>query len=402
MESRSKEEDSKRNLKRAERRKNMKKQSILMVVMFVTILALTLSAVAAPPIKIGSPLLLSGRGAFVGGAEKNTLEMMAADLNKAGGINGRPIQFVYYDTEAKPDAAVRIAKRLIQKDKVVAIVGISTSWTALPIIPIIEKHRIPTIMLASTINIVKPVRKWVFKIPADDNILVAKMLRYLQSLGIQRIAVMSSQDGYGDGGRTELLAQSPDYGIKIVFDDRYTMEDTDITPVINKIKKTDAQAVVNWSSKRAPVIMTMNYRQVGLDLPLYHGSATLSKAFLDAAGKNADGVMTAALKFYGTGDLPDSDPQKKIILDYQAAYKKKYGKEANQFGACAFDGFNIMVSALKKAGPDKEKLRDAIEQTRGYVGVNGIFSYASDNHRGLTKESIVMYQAGGGMWKIIK
>ena len=179
------------------------------------------------------------------------------------------------------------------------------------------------------------------------------------------------------------------------------MEDTDVTPVLNRIKKTNAQAVINWSSRRAPVIVTMNYRQVGLDLPLYQAHSTLSKAFLKAAGKNAEGVKTAAFKFYGAAELPDSDPQKKVIIDYQTAYKNKFGDDANQFGACAYDAFNIMVAALKKAGTDKEKLREAIEQTRGLVGINGVFNYSKDNHGGLTKENMVLYQVKGGDWKII-
>ena len=380
----------------------MRKKLILMTLMVMAISTWSVSAMAAEPIKIGSPLLLSGRGAFVGGAEKDTLEMMAADLNKAGGINGRPIEFVYYDTEGKPDAAVRLVTRLIQKDKVVAIIGISTSWTALPAMPIVGKHKIPTIMLASTYKIVNPVQKWVFKIPADDNILVDKMLSYMKAEGTEKIALMSSQDGYGDGGRTELIEQSPGYGIKIVFDDRYTMEDTDVTPIINRIKKTDAQAVVNWSSRRAPVVMTMNYRQVGMDLPLYHGSAVLSQDYLDAAGENAEGVKTVALKFYGASSLPDSDPQRKIISGYQAAFKQKYGRDANQFGACAFDAFNIMVAALKKVGDDNNKLREAIEQTNRYVGVNGVFTFSPEDHRGLSKDSMIMYVASGGTWKILK
>lgn len=380
----------------------MKRLSIFGLVVILAIALGAPSTMAASSIRIGSPLLLSGRGAFVGGAEKDTLEMLAADLNATGGINGRSIEFVYYDTEGKPDATVRLVKRLIQKDKVIAIIGISTSWTALPVIPIVEKHNIPTIMLASTYRIVNPVRKWVFKIPADDNILVGRMLSYMKAQGIQRVALMSSQDGYGDGGRTELIEQSPNYGIKIVFDDRYTMEDADVTPIINGIKKTDAQAVINWSSKRAPVVMTMNYRQVGMDLPLYHGSAVLSKDYLKAAGDNAEGVKTVALKFYGAEGLSDSDPQKEVILGYQAAFKKKYSKEANQFGSTAFDAFNIMTAALKKAGEDAGKIREAIEQTQGYVGVNGIFSYSPDDHRGLSEDSMVMYEAGGGMWKLLQ
>lgn len=379
----------------------MKKYSIVAALMVLGIITWTLTSFAADPIRIGSPLLLSGTGAFVGGAEKDTLEMMAADLNKAGGINGRPLEFIFYDEEGKPDVAVSLVKRLIQKDNVTAILGISTSWTALPVIPIVEKEEIPSIFLAAAVKIVDPVKKWVFKTPADDRVVVAKLLSYMQTQGIKRIAVMSTQDGFGDGGRSELVAQTPHYGISIVFDDKYTMQDTDITPTLNKIKKTDAQAVVNWSSSRAPIILTMNYRQIGLELPLYQSHAAFSKDFLDATGKNSEGLKTAAMKFYGVDKLPDSDPQKKVILDYQAAYKKRWGKEANQFGACAFDGFNILVAALKKAGDDKNKLRDAIEQTKGYVGIHGMFNYSPTDHGGISKESILIYQAVGGQWKFL-
>jgi len=380
----------------------MRKQVVILLVILLSVTLYTFSAHAAEPIRIGSPLLLSGTGAYVGGAEKDTLEMMAADLNKAGGINGRPIEFIFYDEEGKPDVAVSMVKRLIQKDKVSAIVGISTSWTALPIIPIVEKDEIPTIILAAAIKIVDPVKKWVFKTPADDRIVTSKLLSYMQSQGIKRIALMSTQDGFGDGGRSEITAQAPSFGISIVFDDKYTMQDTDITPTLSKIKKTDAQAVINWSSQRAPIILTMNYRQIGLDLPLYQSHAAFSKDFLDATGKNSEGVKTAAMKFYGAEKLPDSDPQKKVILGYQEAYKKKYGKETNQFGGCALDGFNILVAALKKAGDDKNKLRDAIEQTKGYVGIHGVFNYSPTDHGGISKDSILMYQAAGGTWNIIK
>jgi len=379
----------------------MKKQFIT-ILMFVAVFILTSIAMAADPIKIGSPLLLSGRGAFVGGAEKETLEMMAEKINKSGGINGRPIEFVFYDTEAKPDIAVRLVKRLIRKDKVDMIIGISASWAAFPVIPIIEKYKIPTIMLGSANKIVSPVNKYVFKTPADDKIVVSTLLNHLQGQGIKKVAVLSSQDGFGDGGRSQLKAQVAEYGIEIVFDDKYTMDDTDITPTINKIKKTDAEVVINWSSKRAPVIMTQGYRQIGMTLPLYQSHAALSPDFLKATGENGNGVKIASFKFPGAQGLSDNDPQKKIILDYQAQYEKKFSKPANQFGACAFDAFNIAAAALKKTGTDKGKLRDAIEATKGYVGINGEFNYSPEDHGGLTKKSMVMYEAINGKWKLMK
>jgi len=378
----------------------MKKQMIILTCMMAVFSFASLAG-AADPIQIGAPLLLSGRGAFVGGAEKATLEMMAEEVNKAGGVSGRNIEFIFYDTEGKPDIAVRLAKRLIQKDKVDMIIGFSASWAALPVIPIIESERIPTIMLSSASKIVIPVRKYVFKTPADDRIVVSKLLSYMETQGIKKIAIMSSQDGFGDGGRTELKAQAPEHGIEIVFDDTYTMDDTDVTPTINKIKKTDAQAVVNWSSSRAPVIMTMGYRQVGMDLPLFHGHAALSPDFLKATGENGNGVRIASFKFPGAQDLPDDDPQKQIITDYKNRYEQRTGEPANQFGACSFDAFNIALAALKKAGTDKEELRDAIEATKGYIGINGEFTYSPEDHGGLSRKSMVMYEAVGGEWKLI-
>ena len=366
------------------------------------ILIWTFSSFSAEPIRIGSPLALSGNAAFAAIPEKETLQMLVAISNKAGGINGRPIEFIYYDDENKPDVAVSVIKRLIEKDKVTAILCVTTSYTALAISPIIEKAQIPTIMLAATLKIVDPVKKWVFKIPPDERIAIAKLLSYMQSQGIQRIAIMTSQDPFGDQGRSELTAQAPTYGIKIVFDDKYTIEDTDITPTLNKIKKTDAQAVVNWSPYRAPVIFTMNYRQMGLELPLFLSHADLTPQFLEAAGKNAEGIKVGSFKFFGTKELPDSDPQKRVILDYLAAYKEKYGKQGNHFGGSAWDGFYMLTAALKKAGDNKSKLRDAIEQTRGFIGTYGIFNYSPDDHSGISKESLIMYQVTGGEWKMIK
>lgn len=373
---------------------------VLRAVAAVAVLAASL-AWAAEPIRIGSPLILSGHGAFVGNASKNTLEMLAAQINGQGGVNGRALEFLFYDTEAKPDVAVRQVKRLVERDNVTAIVGVSASWEALPVIPIVEKAEVPTIMVASTDQIVDPVRKWVFKTPAGDRLVVARMLSDIQARGLRRIAVVSTQDGYGSGGREEILKQAGAHGIGVAFDDRYGMDDTDITPMLGRIPKTDAQAVVNWSSNRAPVVMTLNYRQLGLGLPLYHGHASLSDGFLKATRDKADGIRIAASKFYGAENLPAGDPQKKVIADYRAAYKAKYGTDANQFGAAAFDAFHIVVAALRTAGTDREKLRAAIEQTRGYVGIGGTFNFSAADHGGLTRDMVVMYEARSAAWELV-
>jgi hypothetical protein len=102
------------------------------------------------------------------------------------------------------------------------------------------------------------------------------------------------------------------------------------------------------------------------------------------------------------GDNPYEDETGHVWIQTEEVRQKPYGKETNQFGGCALDGFNILVTALKMAGEDKNKLRDAIEQTKGYVGIHGIFNYSASDHGGITKDSILMYQATGGTWNIIK
>ena len=379
----------------------MKQRLFVISTLILFTLILASFATAADPIKIGAPLAMSGRAAFAGLAEKNTLIMYAEEFNKAGGLDGRPIEFIFYDTEMKPDVAVNMVKRLIKKDRVLAIVGITSSWEGMAVLPILEKEKVPSILLASSSGLVDPVMKWVFKIPSDDRIVISRMIEHMKANGIKKVALMSSSDGYGDGGRNSLLAQAPEQGIEIIFDERFAGDETDLTPLINKIKNTDAQAVVSWSSKRTPSVVALNYHQLGMQPPLYLGHAALAPAFIKAVGNVADGDLTASMKFEAGPVLPDSDPQKKVILAYQEAYKARFGEPANQFGATGYDAFHILVDALNKGGTDKAKVRDAIEQTSNFVGTQGIFNYSPNDHGGLAPDSILMYKVSEGEWKPI-
>lgn len=366
-------------------------------------LALTAGAVGAQEaIRIGVPILFSGPGAFVGEAQKRTLDMQVEAVNAKGGLKGRKVELIYYDTEGKPDTAVRMFNRLIKNDNVVAILGPSASWEAMPVKPIVDSAGTPTIMLASTVAIVEPQVKCVFKTPPEDRIVVDRLYQHLKSIGQQRIAVVTSQDAFGDGGSKELTAKAKAYGIEIVFDEKYSMEDADLSPLLNKIKRSNAQAVINWSSSRAPVVMTTNYRQVGLTLPLYHSHAVLSPSFLKATGANAEGIMVAGPKLDAADELADGDPQKAAISAFRAQFKAKYQQEPTQFGAAAYDAFNILTAAILKAGTEPAKLCAAIEETKNLAGVYGVFSYSATDHGGLGKDSLVMYRVANGAWKLIK
>jgi branched-chain amino acid transport system substrate-binding protein len=357
------------------------------------------AAFAADAIKIGAPLILSGPGAFAGEASKQTLELLVKELNDKGGIDGRPVEMIYYDTEGKPDIAVRVINRLVKSDGVDAVLGPIASWEAVAVKQVLDRAGVPTLMLSATRASVDPQTACMFKLPVDDAIVVSRIYRYLAEKGISKVAVISTSDGFGDGGHRELEAQAEAAGIEIVFDERFSMEDTDLAPLLNKVNRSEAKALINWSSSRAPVIVTNTYRQVGLDIPLIHSHAALSPAVLAGAGENAEGMFAAGAKFEAGPNLPDSDPQKPVIVDYRKTYEEAVGKEPNQFGAGAFDAFKVLTAAIAKAGTDPEALCPAIEETKDYVGLGGIYTYSPTDHAGLGTDSVLIYQVESGHWQ---
>lgn len=359
-------------------------------------------AKAADPIKVGAPFIFSGPGAFTGESSKLALEMLGEETNAAGGIGGRPIQFIYYDTEGKPDVAVRVINRLVKSDHVDAVLGPIASWEVAAVKQVLERAGTPTLLLASARTFVDPPSKCIFKLPTDDKIVVGRIYEYLRAAGLTKVAVVSGDDGYGDGGQRELKAQAKSNGIEIVFDEKFSMDDTDLAPLLNKIKRTDAQVVINWSSSRAPIVLTNAYRQVGLTQPLLHGPGALSDAVLKGTGANAEGMLSAGPKFEASEELPDADPQKAPLLRFREAYKKKYNKDANQFNGGAYDAFQILKIALQKSGTDPIKLCTAIAETRNYVGVGGVYNYSDTDHAGLTADAVVVYKVRAGKWRLVR
>ncbi len=126
---------------------------------------------------------MSGPGAFTGESSKLALDMLAEEVNAAGGIGGRQIQFVYYDTEGKPDVAVRVINRLIKSDQVHAVLGPIASWEVAAVKQVLETSGTPTLLLASARAFVDPPSKCIFKLPTDDRIVVGRIYEYLRGAG---------------------------------------------------------------------------------------------------------------------------------------------------------------------------------------------------------------------------
>jgi branched-chain amino acid transport system substrate-binding protein len=354
-------------------------------------------------IKIGAVLSVTGPASFLGDPEKKTLEMYVEDINATGGVNGQKLQLIVYDDGAKPSEALTFAKRLVDEDKITAMIGGSTTGSTLAMIPVFEEEQIPFISLAGAIQIIQPVRKWVFKTPHTDTMACEKIFADLKRRNLTTIAIISGADAFGKSMRDQCVAVAPKAGITIAHEETYGASDTDMTPQLTNIKgKTGVQAVVNTGFGQGPAIVTRNYRQLDIKLPFYQSHGVASKQFISLAGPAAEGVRLPAGALLVADKLPANDKQKPVVVSYKNTYEQKTGQPVSTFGGHAYDGLMILVEAAKRAGSwDKAKVRDEIEKTKGYIGTGGIVNMSPTDHMGLDLSAFHMLEIKNGDWTLV-
>jgi len=354
------------------------------------------------PYKVGAILEVTGGLSFLGEPGKNSLVMIAEEINKAGGINGHPLELIVYDTEGKPTRAVTLVQKLIKRDKVSAIIGPMSSGSALADIPTIEKAKVPNMALGASRKIVQPPKKWIFNAVQTDTNAAMRIYGFMVKQGIKKVGIVTVSNGFGDSGREQLLAVSPKYGIKVVADEKFGSKDSDTTAQLTSIQRSDAEALICWTVGPSEAVVTKNWKQLAMKIPLYQSHGAASKKFLQMTGEAGEGIIFPAPKLIVVDQIPDSDPQKAILMKYRNDYESTFKHDVSKFGGNAHDAFRIIISALKAVGPDRAKIRDYIENLKGWVGVVGKYNYSPTNHNGLTKDYFVMVQVVNGDWKLLE
>ena len=358
--------------------------------------------------KVGAVFAVTGGASFLGDPEKKTAEMMAEEINKAGGINGYKLELIIYDTEGDATKCNLAVKKLITRDKVCAIIGPSRSGTSMAVVPLAEKNKIPLISCAASYKIVhnektdKPY-KWVFKTPQSDSMAVEALYNHLNKYNISKIAIMSGTTGFGKSGRGELIRLAPKYGIKIVADETFGFKDTDMTVQLTKIKGIVPQAIISWSIGPTQVLVLRNWKDLGMtSIPFYQSHGFGSRENIKMAAGAAEGV-SAPLGACNTPEALSADhPQKKVTMKYSKDYMAKYNKPVASFGGHAWDSLALVVNALKAVGCDKAGIRDYIENTNNFVGQHGIFNFSPEDHNGLTwVQSFNMITVKNGEWALV-
>ncbi len=373
----------------------------------ITAVVFSLAAVTgfcSETIKIGAFFDLSGPASFIGTPTKLVAEMVVDKINKEGGINGKKIELIIGDTYGNPAKAATIAKKFIYKDKVAAIIGPTRTGTGMNVKRIVEKAGVPTFMTVGGDPVIMGGKfgsyNYVFKSPQRSSIAVKKLFIYLQAKGMKKVALLSAADGFGKDGARWIKKLAPQYGLSIVAVESFGPKDSDMTSQLTTIKNANPQAIIVWTIGPAGSIVAKNKVQLGISTPLFQCHGLPDPKYIELAGSASETDRMPATKLMVADQLPNSDPQKKVIQEFVKLYKDVYHYDKqfpiNTHSGYAWDAITIVANAMKIAGTDRKALRAAIEKTSNYNGISGIYNLTKEDHNGLDVNSMVIVQVKNG------
>lgn len=372
-------------------------------------------------VKIGVVISATGPAASLGIPERNTLALMEQQVNNRGGIAGRRVQFIILDDASNPTNAVRNTQKLIQEDKVVVIIGATTTPASLAMIDVVAEAGVPKISLAASRAIIAPMddkKKWVFKTPQTEEQMSKAVVADMKERGIKSVAYIGFNDAYGEGWAQFFEDEAKKAGIDVIISERFSREDTSVTGPVLKIIARNPDAVLIGASGTPAATPHRALKERGYKGQIWQTHGVANPDFLRNVGDAGLDARLPAGPVLVFDQLPATAPTKKVGLTYVQAYEAKNGIGSySTFGAHAYDAWLILSGALertlKKGGnPDdtanfRKTLRDEIEATKGLVGTHGIFTFSPTDHLGLqfteTAVMVRIVKEGGKLdWKLEK
>ena len=354
---------------------------------------------AGGEIKVGVVLDITGAGASLGVPERQTVELLAEQVNAAGGINGRKLKLIIEDNQSTEDGAAKVTSKLLNTEKVDILLGASRTGPSLAMRPLAEKAEKPMISFAANAKIVDG-SKWVFKTAQNDRVVLEKMVDDMKAKGITKVAVARDASGFGEGIPEMLTEIGKSAGITVTTVQKFAPDATDFTSQMLGLRDSNPQAVLIWGIPPAAGLAQKAYKQLALNVPVYQSHGIGNQAFLDTAGDSANGLLAPMGRMLVADQLKADDPQKAVVTKFIADFKAKYNANPSTFAGHAYDGFMIAVESLKKAGTDPIKLRDAIEATSKWPGISGVFTMTPTDHSGLTKDALMIVTVDNKAWKV--
>jgi len=353
--------------------------------LLLTLVVLALALRAQDTIKIGEYASLTGKEASFGQQSHKGLTLAIEELNAAGGVLGKKLELITEDNQTKPGESATAVKKLISRDKVVALIGEVASGRSLEAAPIAQAAKIPMIAPAATNPKVTQTGNYIFRVCFIDPFQGTVMAKFAQTdLKAKKVAVLSSVSNAYSVGLAKFFKETftANGGI-IVSEKNFSEGDKDFRAQLTAVKAAGADAVFVPSYYTEAALIARQARDLGLNVPFFGGDGWVADQLLEIGGEALNGC------YYSTHFSPEN--QDPVVQAFVKKFKARWGANENPdaFAALGYDAAYVLVDAIKRAGSTEgPKLRDALAATKNFAGVTGVTNI--DANRDASKPAAII------------
>ncbi|MCL6449681.1 MAG: ABC transporter substrate-binding protein [Acetobacteraceae bacterium] len=348
----------------------------------------------AEPIKVG--FLACETGAFSSYGQDNVrgARLFEEEISARGGVGGRPLQLVVYNTESTPARAVAGARKLIEEDKVVAIVGLALVSEMNAVAPLVQNGPI----CYSTCSAYQPEHKMIFATGVFIPLHHACIAEYLRDKGLKKFALITTNDATGEVAEAGLRRAAERNGLEVVAAERMNPADVDASAQVARIASRQPQAVVVWIVGKPLGVALRAIKTVGLNVPVFTSHGNRSLEFLRGLAdiEPPDFYMPCLVDAIWE-HLPESHPARALNASFHERYVKKYGSVPGSGSNDSYDALALLCRAFEAVGTDSAKVVAYLEGVKGYQGLAGSYDFSPEDHRGLGRDDIMIARVKAGV-----
>ena len=364
--------------------------------------------VAAMPaqaeITVGVVLGASGPTASISIPYRNVYEKVVTRT-----LGGQPAKVIILDDTGNPGEAVKHMRRLITEDKADIIFGSTYTPACLAMADVALEAKIPMVCMSPTV-VSADKAPWFFTIPQQLPVMIGGIVDHMKAANVKSVGFIGFTDGWGDLTLGALEQGAGPAGIKVVAKERFARNDTSVTAQVLKVMAANPDAVFLGASGTPAVLPQATLVERGYKGKIYQTHGVINRDFLRVGGKNVEGMVAPTGPLVVADQLPDSNPMKKVALDFFKAYSAAFPDDGrNPFAGYAYDSWLVLqaaaANAVKKARPGtpefRAALREAMENVKEVVGTHAVYNTSPSDHNGADSRARVMVTVQGGNWKLL-
>ncbi len=318
------------------------------------------------PIKIGFIGPQTGDIASLGEIAKITAELAVKEINDAGGVKGRNIELIAEDSQCTPTGGTNAVNKLVNIDKVKAIVGGLCSAETAPAAPIAQKAGVPMVIYCASAPGITKVGNYIFRVYPSDTFQSVFAAEYAyNTLQKKNVAILYVKNDWGQGLHDGFTVRFKELGGTIVYDESFAQDSRDLRTQITKAKEANPDLLVFYSYPDAAVPGLKQAKELELAVPILGGDAFDDPKVPTEGAESAEGLM------YSVTKLP-------IPEDFKAKFFAATGKEIKICGPHAYDAVKLLAKVMESAGSGKAAIRDELAKVKDYPGVSGVITFNAD------------------------